>query len=1031
MRWRWLGLFLFLSRLTAPGAPTLPVYRFSAGLVPLAMTQDRDGLIWIATITGVVRFDGLHFDPLSSPAGMDIGGITHVAATADGSVWLGGDKGLFQYRDQVFHLRLGGSIQSLLATRSGRLLATLKSDISLYLYSDPARDPEHPVRIAGVSVTGEIQEDAQGIVWFGCALDTCGWSDADLQAAISGGSKILPRRRFGSIGAGAPHNWAAVAMLPGGRIWGRSAGDILSIEGNRVRGRWPLPAERYAGSRSRLYFDRHGRLWIPGRTLRVVENGSIRDMPREMPLGTPINEGGQDEVSAVFEDRQGTLWFGIAGRGLAALPAAAVLRVYAEAEGIPGAVLDLARDDRGNFLAATDTGAYAFHPAHDRWSPLGPSGRSAALRSLDAGPGGAVFLLPQRGGLLLSSAPSAPPRDVPLPDGIDSRAPRFLLADGQGGVWIAGHAGLLYRPPDGRWIVAPLPGRGTHASDLAPDPAGGIWVAYEGGVAHCTAGSCAQWIGPSDGLFSPKIRSIAPSDREIWVAYRSAGAYSRFIRRGDRWIVTHFRSGQGFGPPDTHFLRRDRRGWIWRGAENGVFVSDGKHCEPEDWLHLTFGDRVNASYTHMYGFLEDADGSVWIGTQAGVVHLHPSAAWFECTPRITPAGRALAAPIHLSYAGLPPFGARLFRYRIPPDTNWRLSTDGAIPYPQPEPRLWRLELAAPGSNSVLERSFGSPAPPVRQRSLWIALLAAVGTLALWGLRRGWQTYRGAREAEQYWREKRSFLESRDREGASAEDWSGRLLADRYLLEQRIAAGGFASVYRASDQQSGEAPVAVKLLHPLRDHELWRRRRFAAEVAALQELNHPGVVRIRAAGETEGRPYLVMDFVEGVTLRSLIDAGPLEFDRAALLLRQMGEALAVAHAAGILHRDLKPENVMVRNAGGARECAQLIDFGIARMQDEPAHTHSTNLAGSPGYLAPERWIGQEGRASDVYSLAAVAWEMLTGSTYVHGRDEDSPLPPAVAGILQSAMAYDPKDRPEDAAEFVRQLSNRLREERTVG
>ena len=140
---------------------------------------------------------------------------------------------------------------------------------------------------------------------------------------------------------------------------------------------------------------------------------------------------------------------------------------------------------------------------------------------------------------------------------------------------------------------------------------------------------------------------------------------------------------------DTHFLRRDRRGWIWRGSADGVYVCDGQHTAPEDWLHLTFGDGVNASYANMYGFLEQADGAIWIGTQKGVVRLRPGDEWFRpASPRVSPIPGSMRArqdleEIHLSQPGLPPFQSRLFRYRLLPiDVNWRFSSDGTVRYPE-------------------------------------------------------------------------------------------------------------------------------------------------------------------------------------------------------------------------------------------------------------------------------------------------------------------------------------------------------------
>jgi serine/threonine-protein kinase len=275
----------------------------------------------------------------------------------------------------------------------------------------------------------------------------------------------------------------------------------------------------------------------------------------------------------------------------------------------------------------------------------------------------------------------------------------------------------------------------------------------------------------------------------------------------------------------------------------------------------------------------------------------------------------------------------------------------------------------------------------------------------------------------YWANKRKFMAELD--GAGSEDsqlldnCSGQCLDGRFLLQELLATGGFAEVYRAADLANASEPVAVKLLHPLRDHAEWRRRRFRQEVAALQKLDHKGIVRIRHAGEASAvRPYVVMEFIDGITLRSLLSDGPLEWHRAANLLNQIGEALATAHQAGILHRDLKPENVMVLDAGLPSEKTKLIDFGIANTEIDEVRTQTTQLAGSPGYVAPERWLGRQSRASDIFSLAAVATEMLTGSPTPDRLDS---LPPNLAELLSAGVAYDPAKRPTDAAVFAAELS----------
>src|SRR5439155_17609808 len=137
--------------------------------------------------------------------------------------------------------------------------------------------------------------------------------------------------------------------------------------------------------------DRRGRLWIPSRKLHVVENGALREFTA---AGAPL-----DDVTAVFQDRRGTLWFGLAGRGLAALPDESALESWFEQEGISGSVVDLKTHPNLGVVAASDTGAYVFQPRSNRWQMLWQRREPIALRSIAPGTGGALLSLPHGAGL--------------------------------------------------------------------------------------------------------------------------------------------------------------------------------------------------------------------------------------------------------------------------------------------------------------------------------------------------------------------------------------------------------------------------------------------------------------------------------------------------------------------------------------------------------------------------------------------------------------------------------------------------------
>ncbi|SFC91597.1 serine/threonine protein kinase [Nocardioides terrae] len=260
---------------------------------------------------------------------------------------------------------------------------------------------------------------------------------------------------------------------------------------------------------------------------------------------------------------------------------------------------------------------------------------------------------------------------------------------------------------------------------------------------------------------------------------------------------------------------------------------------------------------------------------------------------------------------------------------------------------------------------------------------------------------------------------------------------RYLLESRIATGGMGEVWRARDNLLGRE-VAIKLLKPEYAGDPVFRTRFEAEARHAASLHHPGIAAVFDVGEQmlhDGsvRPFLVMELVEGRPLSSLIrtDVG-MRPDVVRDLLAQAGDALAAAHAAGIVHRDVKPANLLVT----ADRTVKITDFGIARALSSAAVTGTGAVMGTPQYLSPEQARGETATpASDVYGLGVVAYECLAGrrpfekdtavaTALAHLNDPVPPLPDHVpadlAAVVMRALAKKPAERFPDAAAFAAAL-----------
>ena len=214
---------------------------------------------------------------------------------------------------------------------------------------------------------------------------------------------------------------------------------------------------------------------------------------------------------------------------------------------------------------------------------------------------------------------------------------------------------------------------------------------------------------------------------------------------------------------------------------------------------------------------------------------------------------------------------------------------------------------------------------------------------------------------------------------------GMELSGRYRLDAQIGAGGMSTVYRAFDQTL-ERRVAIKLMHREIASDSDQLERFRREARAVAQLSHPHIVGVIDAGEDEGRPYIVLEYVEGETLKDRIRrVGRLPMDEAIAYAIEIARALGCAHAHHIVHRDVKPQNVLIDAEGSAK----VTDFGIARTLDQEGLTADGRVLGTTDYVSPEQALGHDVNGqSDIYSLGVVLYEMLVGDVPFHGETQVS-------------------------------------------
>lgn len=287
--------------------------------------------------------------------------------------------------------------------------------------------------------------------------------------------------------------------------------------------------------------------------------------------------------------------------------------------------------------------------------------------------------------------------------------------------------------------------------------------------------------------------------------------------------------------------------------------------------------------------------------------------------------------------------------------------------------------------------------------------------------------------------------------------AGQLVKGRFKITGTLGAGGFGAVYLALDTALGNRQTVIKFLHREMLTNDAARMKFEDEKMALVRLSerrHPGIGDIYDSGQLpDGTPFMAMEFIPGKSLRNRLlecrQAGTaLSNGECANILEQLGDALSIAHDLGIIHRDIKPDNLMLVQQNDGSERVVVIDFGIARLMDgtqtDPTRP-ATGMMGTIPYAAPEQFMARQilTPACDIYAMAALAYEMLTGrypfpdcalDQFFPQRRQglrDRPslfrpgLSPRVDGLIASALAFDPDTRHRRARDFGKELATELR------
>lgn len=736
-----------LASLVPAARLTAQEYRFEylgakEGLTNLAVKnlyQDRLGYLWVSTEDGVFRFDGERFLAFGPEEGLPQSSGVAFAEGPDGSLLAGGEIGLFRLAGSRFAplalpsssvvswmggLRSDGSGHTYVATDHGLLqLSESRGEYSFHVVSSPRGTTDRSTR--GLWVNGSE-------VWYGCGKEVCRLENGQVH-------------HFGSATGLPADRWSVVGKDKEETMWvrGRSTGlAALTREGERFRPvqNAPLP---HAGVNGIAALDFDGDLLFPS------PNGvAIRHRRSWSTVGAA--QGLRGIVYSVFQDREGSIWLGMAGHGLVRWAGYKQWESYTSQSGLGSdLVYQILPDQDGSVWVGTEAGLYrgVQRQGAYAWKRMRAIA-SVPVHSVQRDSRGILWLGTETLGLARFNPHTASVTWFRSDRGLEASFISKVLIDRRQRVWAATESGLYVAAPPYRSFhaVAELPRDQFWA--MTEDGKGNIWAGGTDGLFQQADRSWRKF-GVQEGLSHNEILALAAADSgEVWVGYRFGGEIDKITRRGAGIQVTHAVPEKRSGTHLVYFLGFDRRKQLWAGTEHGVEVFDGF-----TWSHMDVNEGLVWDDCDLNGFAVAANGEVWIGTSGGLAKFTPAARPSPPLPsavaltRILLAGRLRATSdrpvvdyrsgrlvVQFSDLAFSHEPLSQFRYRLAPSFNeWRQTDRHELEFPSLPSGQYRLEVQARDPSGTWNSRGAAFSFVVRTpwfRTWWFVALCMIGAMVM-------------------------------------------------------------------------------------------------------------------------------------------------------------------------------------------------------------------------------------------------------------------------------------------------------------
>ena len=681
-------------------------YGEEEGLQSLAVQivlQDRAGFLWVGTQNGLFRYDGSRFAGFGKADGLPDAHIESLHESIDGTLWVGTRFGLARRSQERFEkVPLGAAVGIVgregiasdsagnlyIATEQGVVAGTPSpKGLQFTLISNPPR--------AGSPAATSVYVDAKGRVWFGCGTGLCTLNEG--QAHETGAELGLPAQR-----------WDAILGDLEGNLWVRSEKFLYERSAaGRFMAHSGLPDS--ANSTPTLALDPAGRILAP----------TYKGLARQTDTGWEVISAKDglmsNDISTVIQDREGSIWIGLLGSGLARWLGYNEWQNWGEAEGLSReSTWSILREKRGRLWVGSLFGLNYAEKIGGKlvWNQQPLPKVDGFIRTMAEGPDGTVWIGTDPNGLLAMNRKTGTLRRLGEAQGLKNTRLRHVAVDHEGRIWAATYRGLFRSTGrDGSRFEQQIPA-GTDPAEMfhltLADREGRIWVAADRGLLRYSGGLWRRFT-KQDGLAYDKVAQVAEdTDGSLWVGYRDAyGITHLTFPDGDTVKTESYTQANGLRSDKTLFIQFDARGWLWVGTDHGVDVFDRAR-----WRHYGHSDGLIWDDCNSNAFLADPDGSVWVGTSRGLSRFRPAAL---AAPNVPPPvvltqvnlGGKPSEPWHtlempyqenslqVRFAALTfvQESSVLFRYRLN-GGNWLETTQRELNYPKLPPGQYTLEVLA-------------------------------------------------------------------------------------------------------------------------------------------------------------------------------------------------------------------------------------------------------------------------------------------------------------------------------------------------